>query len=481
MPASIAWPKVWPKLRMARRPDSRSSWPTTQALISHDRFTACNSAALSRANRAVSCWSIQSRKPASAIGPVLDHLGQPGGDLARRQRVQRVQVGHHPQRLVEGADHVLAQRVVDRRFAAHRRIHLRQQRGGHLHEGHAAHVAGRREAGQVPDHAAAEGEQDGAPVAAVLQQGVEDEVQRGPVLVGLAVGQLDPQHVGIVRGQRRLEPRRVQAAHGPVGDDHRMPGLRQAGEAGRVVEQAGADQDVVAALVQVDAHAFTVEGSWPKFTARPVQPAAAPQRGPGRGFDRRGHVAGVDDTGQLELHQDHVHQRRHRRAAGLDDEVRGGPVQRIALGLQLAQLGQRIAHLQQRPLVSCRRRRNSSSGDERRYTTVLASCRIRRLASRSTAPPPVAITQRGSRHSSAMTVCFDVRGRRLRPRGRRSRGCCSGSAARCDVVAVDEVPVQPPGQVSPDGGLAAAGQTHQGDAHDGLVSWGCRRGWCRRG
>ncbi len=40
--------------------------------------------------------------------PVLDDLGQPGAQLARRQRAQRVQVANHALRLVEGADHVLA-------------------------------------------------------------------------------------------------------------------------------------------------------------------------------------------------------------------------------------------------------------------------------------------------------------------------------------------------------------------------------------
>ncbi|MCY1209268.1 hypothetical protein D9M72_209160 [compost metagenome] len=61
----MAWPKVWPKLRMARRPVSRSSWPTTSALISQLRFTAWASAAGSRATSASMFDSIQSKKAMS--------------------------------------------------------------------------------------------------------------------------------------------------------------------------------------------------------------------------------------------------------------------------------------------------------------------------------------------------------------------------------------------------------------------------------
>ena len=48
-------------------------------------------------------------------------------------------------------------------------------------------------------------------------------------------------------------------------------------------------------------------------------------------LDGRRHECRVDQAGQFELHQDHVDQRRHRRPAGLDDEVRRLPVQRVAL------------------------------------------------------------------------------------------------------------------------------------------------------
>ena len=51
---------------------------------------------------------------------VLDHLGQPGRQLALRQGVERVQIGNHTGRLVKRANHVLAQWMVDRRLATDR-------------------------------------------------------------------------------------------------------------------------------------------------------------------------------------------------------------------------------------------------------------------------------------------------------------------------------------------------------------------------
>ena len=184
---------------------------------------------------------------------VLDDLGQSRRELALGQRVERVEVADHTHRLVERADHVLAQRVVDRGLAADRRVDLRQQRRGHLHEGHAAHVAGRGEAGHVADHAAAQREQHRPAVAGGAQQRVVDALERRGVLEGFAVGQLDRQHPCVVRRQRRLQPGGVQRPDGGVGDDHRGLRLRQAGPGGGIVQQAGADQDVVAAIAQLDA------------------------------------------------------------------------------------------------------------------------------------------------------------------------------------------------------------------------------------
>ena len=96
------------------------------------------------------------RSRRSRISAVLDDLGEPGGELALGQRRERVGVREHHARLVEGADHVLAERMVDRGLAADRGVDLREQRRRDLDERHAALIDGRGEAGEVADDAAAQ-------------------------------------------------------------------------------------------------------------------------------------------------------------------------------------------------------------------------------------------------------------------------------------------------------------------------------------
>ncbi|MNO86913.1 hypothetical protein D3C76_783280 [compost metagenome] len=95
---------------------------------------------------------------------VLDDFRQAGRQLARRQGAQGRGIDHHRLRLVEGTDHVLAQRMVDPGLAPHRGIHLGQQRGRHLDEIDPALVAGGGEAGHVADHPATQGDQGGLAV-----------------------------------------------------------------------------------------------------------------------------------------------------------------------------------------------------------------------------------------------------------------------------------------------------------------------------
>src|SRR6266571_2817318 len=82
--ASIAWPTVWPKLRIARRPASRSSAATTSALISTDRRTS-----LSTTSGGAACLATvghsRSRKAKysrSAITPCLTASAMPAASCA---------------------------------------------------------------------------------------------------------------------------------------------------------------------------------------------------------------------------------------------------------------------------------------------------------------------------------------------------------------------------------------------------------------
>ena len=87
---------------------------------------------------------------------VFCHFGIAGAELARRQRVEHGGVGDHQNRLVECAEQILALRRIDPGLAADGGIHLRQQRGRHLHEIDAAAQDRGRKAGEIADHAAAE-------------------------------------------------------------------------------------------------------------------------------------------------------------------------------------------------------------------------------------------------------------------------------------------------------------------------------------
>ena len=75
-------------------------------------------------------------------------------------------VGDDEPRRVEGADQVLAGREVHADLAADGRVHLRQQRGRHLHQADAAQEGRGREARHVADDAAADGHDDRSAIRA---------------------------------------------------------------------------------------------------------------------------------------------------------------------------------------------------------------------------------------------------------------------------------------------------------------------------
>jgi hypothetical protein len=140
---------------------------------------------------------------------VLHHFGEARGEFARGQRGEGGGIRDHRIGLVEGAHHVLAERMVDRGLAAHRRVHLREERGGHLQVRDAALVGGRREAGDVADHAAAERDQDRPAVACASSSAAKMRSSVCQALVGLAVGQHDAHRARAARFQRGppIDPR----------------------------------------------------------------------------------------------------------------------------------------------------------------------------------------------------------------------------------------------------------------------------------
>ena len=184
---------------------------------------------------------------------ILQNLGVAGAHLPVGQGGEHIQVRQDEPGLVEGADQVLASRGVDGRLAAHRGVHLGQQGGGDLNEVCAALVDGGGEAGEVPDHPAAESDNQVAPVQLQSQQGVAERLQAGKALGLFAGGQDDGMDGQAGRFEGPGQPRAVQAPDGLVRD-HGDPVATDEGAQARagLVQQARTDQDIIGALAQVD-------------------------------------------------------------------------------------------------------------------------------------------------------------------------------------------------------------------------------------
>ena len=186
----------------------------------------------------------QGEQPGVADHPVLDHLGHAGAELPLGQGGQGCGVDQHQPRLVEGADQVLAARVVHARLAADRRIHHRQQGGGHLHHGDAPQPGGRRKPRHVAHHAAAEGHDQRTPLQLALKGGVVDLGHGGRcflVFPGLDHQGTGSQIGGLQAGQGR---RAVVLLHHRVGHQQHLGARLEAplpDQCPHPAEAAGAD------------------------------------------------------------------------------------------------------------------------------------------------------------------------------------------------------------------------------------------------
>ncbi len=81
--------------------------------------------------------------------------------------------------------------MIDADLAADRAVDLREQRRRDLHHRHAAQVGRRREAGDVADDAAADGDDRRRAIGAGADQRVVDAADGGQVLEAFAVGNED--------------------------------------------------------------------------------------------------------------------------------------------------------------------------------------------------------------------------------------------------------------------------------------------------
>ena len=186
---------------------------------------------------------------------VFHAFGVSGGQFARREGVQRIDVGQHAARLQERADEVLAQARVDAGLAAHRTVDLREQRGGYLRELDAAQNQRGRDSREIADNAAAERDDGGRALHARGEQRLDQAAERLPRLACLArrndaFKDREPRRLQARAQRRQIERRDVVVGH------HRRaaPGENRREQFPRPRDKAGADDDVVAAPAQGDAH-----------------------------------------------------------------------------------------------------------------------------------------------------------------------------------------------------------------------------------
>ncbi len=149
---------------------------------------------------------------------------------------------------MKSADHVFSERVIDRGLAADRRIHLCEQRGRDLNKGHAALIGGGGESRQVPDDPTPQCDERGITRAPLLKQRIEDPIQGAPVLVLLAVGNDDTDHLDALTGQHSGNALEIERRHGGVGDDGHFPLRKERSDQVGPIEKPGADVNRIGAL-----------------------------------------------------------------------------------------------------------------------------------------------------------------------------------------------------------------------------------------
>ena len=239
---------------------------------------ACASACGSRATRAPIRVFEPREEGGVADRAVLDHFREARGELAIGQRAQAIGVDQHGARLVERADHVLAQRMIDAGLAADGRVDLREQRRRNLHERHAALVDRRGESRDVADDAAAQRDQPVPRSARSSSRRVSTSCSVVQFLCASPSGTstVCGAHAGCRRGFAALAAASAPATVSLVTTTafrDGSAGKQRAGEA----QGARADMDRIAALAERDLERADVRfrhgaGSRPRTGARGASP-----------------------------------------------------------------------------------------------------------------------------------------------------------------------------------------------------------------
>ena len=156
-------------------------------------------------------------------------------------------------RLMKRAEQVLALRRIDAGLAADGGIHLRQQRGRHLHEIDAAAQDRRRETGEIADHAAAERDDEIVALDLRCDQRLADLFQTRIAFRPLAFLDDDARGRDAGRRQRAFGLLQPVFRDGAIGDDGGPHAGPQGGDARTQRGQhVAADDDVIGAVAERD-------------------------------------------------------------------------------------------------------------------------------------------------------------------------------------------------------------------------------------
>ena len=147
---------------------------------------------------------------------VFDDLAQSAADLPQGKRAQESAVHQHAARLTERAHKVFDPVEIDGGLSADGGIHLREERGGHLNAGDAAHIQRRRKSAHITHDAAAQAHERIRAVHLRLRHGGEQCKQRFGRLVFLA------RRHHVHGRSRKISPDRfaIQRIYVGVGKDH---------------------------------------------------------------------------------------------------------------------------------------------------------------------------------------------------------------------------------------------------------------------
>ena len=156
---------------------------------------------------------------------------------------------------MEGADQVLALARIDTGLAADRRVDLRQKRCRYLHEIQPAPHAGRRESGEIADHAAAERDHQVVALNARGDDGLAHGFKGRIVFRTFAGRDKEMRRDDAGGGKNVLDRGEMMLPHRLVGQDHGL-GIRPQRLDARAErsDHAAPDDDVIGALSQRHRH-----------------------------------------------------------------------------------------------------------------------------------------------------------------------------------------------------------------------------------